>query len=55
MKTISIVVPCYNEEENVQQEALFAAIEQKDYKKAYDTAKELVEFLFEPIAMRSFL
>ena len=47
MKTISIVVPCYNEEENVQQEALFAAIEQKDYKKAYDTAKELVECLFE--------
>ena len=36
-----------NEEENVQQEALFAAIEQKDYKKAYDTAKELVECLFE--------
>ena len=28
-----------NEEENLQQEALLAVIEQKDYKKAYDTAK----------------
>lgn len=36
-----------NEEENEHQELLFTAIEQKDYKKAYDTAKELVQCLFE--------
>lgn len=41
-----------NEEENLQQEALLAAIEQKDYKKAYDTAKELVEYLFEECERR---
>ena len=42
----------HNEEENEQQEALFAAIEQKDYKKAYDTAKGLVEYLFEECERR---
>lgn len=41
MKTISIVVPCYNEEENVQAMA--------------DALRETFKRIFQPIAMRSFL
>ena len=40
MKTISIVVPCYNEEENVQAMA--------------DVLRETLKRIFQPIAMRSF-
>ena len=38
---------CSDDMENLQTEALFAAVEEKNYKKSYDIAKELVDYLFE--------